>query len=912
VTGARYRSSPKDPYDVTTLKRVLQEVRVQGAPASFHDPRKPFRYLGLQYTLNLDWTAQFEATREALKQMTRSMVSSYATTAQKVRTINSCLKAKVRYAFCVAPYTNGQLKVLDSIICKAVKQAYGLPSCMSNAAVHEDVDKGGMGCPSLLAEYTTVQIQRLITALNDPGPIGTLTQARLHQEKVLLDKLTVATHPALAQHSMRLRQLLACTRVNLEVRRNREELKPMADTNPLLHAISTVTESETLAGVNPPDPPALLILDLHHLRDYGLRHLKDLMSTTGRSILTPEQVKLKIGKCLTARTRTALRRVCYMLTIPPGVTKENYKSRPPPPTGQETIHADYARVLRSHHYIQDMDIRQATLPLLWTAQVQSACTEAAMDELQAHISKMINGRVTGQARASSIREVAPDITRRLTAMDAAAAAVNKTETGFCIYNRLTSETGSRNKNTPAGQTRKQRNKARNRKALRQLYFNYAEGVDIVAGIEGEQTAAAFIGRGRNRRRTTTQKQLVVRWEPAIMQGWMVNIAKDMGYQVEHAQQVGRAEIGQAPDLATECCGPNSHILEPEDSDDLILCDVCSRRYHIGCLPLNAHPKRPMQQQEGTAHHQHTGEVEPAAYPPWTCKECLTKKFTEATLPKDLRHYLVHWKPQAESQSDLCERNPTLRNMIDDYYKRKDEEQGNAPAALPPQRSKLAARQRQLTDMQQQGDYYPQHPQRYDIRLGEEWSNKFAMETNAINPHADIQPTGRHEVYIRGVEMRIDGQDWDKTLACIYTPDGRCRFTLTPTRAAILYQQYLHCAQYKPRLMKQLSAGTFAEELYALMCRYKDGAQVQTRTNKSSTIKVKNHWATPPEIYQALQDIMHIDKERFASPLNYNPRMRQYWSIMKGTNCLERNGTHTSTNGRGAVCITLNMKTKTLT
>lgn len=79
-------------------------------------------------------------------------------------------------------------------------------------------------------------------------------------------------------------------------------------------------------------------------------------------------------------------------------------------------------------------------------------------------------------------------------------------------------------------------------------------------------------------------------------------------------------------------------------------------------------------------------------------------------------------------------------------------------------------------------------------------------------------------------------------------------------------------------MKQLRAGTFAEELYALMCRYKDGAQVQTRTNKPGMIKIKNHWATPPEIYEVLQELLQIDKERFASPLNYNPRMRQYWSI----------------------------------
>ena len=128
LTGARYKSSPKDPYDGATLQRLLCNVRVQNAPATFHDPREPFKYLGVKFTMNLNWSAQFEATREALKQLTSSMLSSYATTTQKLCTINTCLRTKVRYAFCVAPYTNGQIQMLDSILCRAVKQAYGLPS----------------------------------------------------------------------------------------------------------------------------------------------------------------------------------------------------------------------------------------------------------------------------------------------------------------------------------------------------------------------------------------------------------------------------------------------------------------------------------------------------------------------------------------------------------------------------------------------------------------------------------------------------------------------------------------------------------------------------------------------------------------------------------------------------------------
>ena len=421
LTGARYKSSPKDPYDGATLQRLLCNVRVQNAPATFHDPREPFKYLGVKFTMNLNWSAQFEATREALKQLTSSMLSSYATTTQKLRTINTCLRTKVRYAFCVAPYTNGQIQMLDSILCRAVKQAYGLPTCMSNAAVHEDVNRGGLGSPSLLTEYAMVQVQRLTAALNDTGPLGAISRARMQHEKCLLDKTTAAAHPALAQHSMRLRQQLACVRVNIELRKDQTEILSMDRVNPLIQEIvtisnhSTATANAVLEGIHTPDPPPLLILDLYHLRIASFRRLQDLMSNTGRGVLNIKQVELKTGKTLTGRAATAFRRVSYMLTLPPGATKDTYKSRPPAIKGHDCIHPEYARLLRGQHHIEDMDVRQATLPLLWSAQVQAASTEAAMDEIQEHIAKLINGRIPGQAKASSVRATASDITWPLTA-----------------------------------------------------------------------------------------------------------------------------------------------------------------------------------------------------------------------------------------------------------------------------------------------------------------------------------------------------------------------------------------------------------------------------------------------------------------------------------------------------------------
>ena len=173
--------------------------------------------------------------------------------------------------------------------------------------------------------------------------------------------------------------------------------------------------------------------------------------------------------------------------------------------------------------------------------------------------------------------------------------------------------------------------------------------------------------------------------------------------------------------------------------------------------------------------------------------------------------------------------------------------------------------------------YPNHPQRYNITIGQICREKLIIHPDPINPHTDIHPTGKHEVFVRPVHTYIDHKTTTVTLACIYTPDGKCRHTLVPERAAMLYAQYTKTAQHKPRLMKRLKAGTFPEELYSLMSRYKEGTPVGTG---GQTIKLTNHWATPREVYATIVEFAKVTKERFASPLNFSPYVHQYWSIHK--------------------------------
>ena len=48
--------------------------------------------------------------------------------------------------------------------------------------------------------------------------------------------------------------------------------------------------------------------------------------------------------------------------------------------------------------------------------------------------------------------------------------------------------------------------------------------------------------------------------------------------------------------------------------------------------------------------------------------------------------------------------------------------------------------------------------------------------------------------------------------------------------------------------------------------------------RDTGVKLENHWAMPPAVFDVLRQGLGISKERFASPLNFNPHMDEYWSI----------------------------------
>lgn len=106
VTGALHGTQPNKPYDDERLKTQLTNtIRMQGKPITYHPPRESFRHLGILLTMDLNFKPQLRAILATVREMTKSLRHSYASTRQKERIIRTEIRPAITYAFAVAPYT---------------------------------------------------------------------------------------------------------------------------------------------------------------------------------------------------------------------------------------------------------------------------------------------------------------------------------------------------------------------------------------------------------------------------------------------------------------------------------------------------------------------------------------------------------------------------------------------------------------------------------------------------------------------------------------------------------------------------------------------------------------------------------------------------------------------------------------
>ena len=296
----------------------------------------------------------------------------------------------------------------------------------------------------------------------------------------------------------------------------------------------------------------------------------------------------------------------------------------------------------------------------------------------------------------------------------------------------------------------------------------------------------------------------------------------------------------------KCDFCNDDSKEEHDDDwDPYECDLCLRTFHRQCIIANG-PPQGYQLPERDSEQQ------------WLCMDC-TAEASYNSRPEH-KWYRVQWSTSAEPSTEIEHANPTA---VDTF---KVEQNRLYTEHL---RHKLAPRDHSLTNLERQGEYPGQHDTPYDTTLGCPVRDKLTIHPHSVNPHTDICATGYSTIVFREVLRRDRRRTHTVMAACLHDPNGSTIATLCPIRMDILYAAYnrasLHNDKHQPR--SSMPDESFADALARLTYRYKEGAAVLGTTRK---VKLSNHWATPGGIYEQLQRSLGLTKERFASPLNYNP------------------------------------------
>ena len=172
----------------------------------------------------------------------------------------------------------------------------------------------------------------------------------------------------------------------------------------------------------------------------------------------------------------------------------------------------------------------------------------------------------------------------------------------------------------------------------------------------------------------------------------------------------------------------------------------------------------------------------------------------------------------------------------------------------------------LSNLERQG-YWPDLSQRRinPVHTNPELKDFISIEPyNSINPDKDIHAAGQFCVHASAS---------NSCMAEVFAPNGKLVGSVTIDRLKILHQAFMKAAGSNPGQAPNPSEESFAEAIAQLVTRYKDGHSMG-----ACNTRLKNHWATPDGYMKALIDGLSLDTERFASPLNFTPAMKQYFSL----------------------------------
>jgi ribonuclease HI len=843
VTGALHGTQPNQPYDEEALQGQLRNtISIQHKKITYQSPKQPFRHLGVLLTMDLNYKPQLQATLEQVRSMTQNLRKSLASASQKQRIIEQSIRPAITYAFAAAPYTLAEIKCLDSQLTRATKQAHGLPNSMSTAAAHLRKLKGGLGCHSLEVEYNKIGVERLTRSLNNAGTLGVLSNELYKHQCRGMDQLTAHELPYTLRYSMRVRQLLAYQRCHLRLCRNGLTLDEMQSRCTLAASLEQAIDAQTPWNKR-------LVEDVHSLSCLGIQTIEQMLNPS-RTMVAPvsELTRLLGAHKVKPKHKTAWNRIsCLLITGRPHRAGDSITVKDTP-LASRRVHPDILHTLRTLWPTNPTAKPNTIVHMLTELQHSNRTTIHAIRNkmtLSAEEEMHIRGN---QVLGSNVR-----ISQAMLEQPHAKTYKTRsaTKTGYELVEA---------KQRPLKQAA-----AADAPQLKQellgLIDQYSPQPESIVGVDTGGFAQAT---SRTPDGCSTQRQVCVTWAESIQPGYILDVFKLFKYRLaalpEHLQPDDPALQGiQWP---CEIC------TQRNTEADTVTCEVCHRRYHLACIP-GATPDH------GTS---------------YTCRQCSRAGWTAGELPNALKLYKAKWQDSYESEEVV--RTAGTAEAIAQLL----------PMTHNPAQQQATARADDATTIPAAAAANPTPPNDsvYNITVGQARRRKLVVHTLPINPHADIEPTGSQEVFVRPVRHK-EGPDGaaccHRELACVYHADGRCEHMLCPATAAVLRQRYQHMQRRLTKLMKKLKATSFEQDLMRLVTRYRPGNC--TPGSSGVPITEQQQCTLPPALKDYLFYELGIKQERFASPLNAHPACTKYYSLFKEDYMFGAQGNAYSTKWTGA-------------
>ena len=93
--------------DWTIIEPLLGRITIHGQRVQLVKPDAPFTYLGVQFTLTLNWRHQFAAAETLICENGQRLIQSRLSPRQKLLCEEQTILTALKYAFCITPYTPG-------------------------------------------------------------------------------------------------------------------------------------------------------------------------------------------------------------------------------------------------------------------------------------------------------------------------------------------------------------------------------------------------------------------------------------------------------------------------------------------------------------------------------------------------------------------------------------------------------------------------------------------------------------------------------------------------------------------------------------------------------------------------------------------------------------------------------------